>query len=406
MIYYVLWGVSFIGLILGVFWLNLLFFKEGKRVKLDELPFVSMIVPAYNEEKTIERTIRSLLNLDYPKNKLEIIVVNDESKDNTADVVKKFKNVKLINNKHKGTGKASAVNAGIKAARGEFFGVLDADSEVGKNSLKLALTYFSSKKVGCVITPVKVVETRNLYRGLQKIEYTFTALIRELMSRIDTLYYSHGVSSLFRTDLVKKIGYFDENNLTEDLEIAMRLRSKGYEIKMASKALNYTRVPETFKTLWNQRVRWYRGFLHNILKYKHVLFRKKYGTYGNFQLPLNLFSLIILALVFVLFSYEIIRRLYNWIIKVIILKWDIFTLWDLPSAKHLFLMFDVKYFFPIIIIVIINLYLYYRAHKIIKEKTKFFRLSLLIYFILFPILTMFHWVTALFQEVFKTKKKW
>src|SRR3989344_694349 len=163
------------------------------------------------------------------------------------------------------------------------------------------------------------------------------------------------------------------------------------------------RVPETFKTLWNQRVRWYRGFLHNILKYKHVLFRKKYGTYGNFQLPLNLFSLIILALVFVLFSYEIIRRLYNWIIKVIILKWDIFTLWDLPSAKHLFLMFDVKYFFPIIIIVIINLYLYYRAHKIIKEKTKFFRLSLLIYFILFPILTMFHWVTALFQEVFKTK---
>ena len=96
MIYYVLWGVSFIGLILGVFWLNLLFFKEGKRVKLDELPFVSMIVPAYNEEKTIERTIRSLLNLDYPKNKLEIIVVNDESKDNTADVVKKCNSLLIV----------------------------------------------------------------------------------------------------------------------------------------------------------------------------------------------------------------------------------------------------------------------------------------------------------------------
>tara|TARA_Y100000034_G_scaffold101914_1_gene126500 strand:+ start:1 stop:1221 length:1221 start_codon:yes stop_codon:yes gene_type:complete len=406
MIYYVLWGVSFIGLILGVFWLNLLFFKEGKRVRLKKLPFVSVIVPAYNEEKTIEKTIKSLLNLNYPRNKLEIIVVSDESTDNTVNIVKKFKRIKLINNKHKGIGKASAVNAGIRVAKGEFFGILDADSEVSKNSLRVALTYFSSEKVGGVITPIKIVNIKNLYRGLQRIEYTFTALIRELMSRINTLYYSHGVLSLLRTGLVKKLGYFDENNLTEDLEIAMRLKYNGYEMKMASKALTYTRAPGTFKELWNQRVRWYRGFMQNIVKYKHVLFKKKYGAYSNFQLPLNLFSLVVLALVFVLFSYEVIRRIYSWILKVIILKWDIFTVGDLPSAKHLFLMFDIKYVFPIIIIILINLFLYYKAHEILKEKVRFFRLSLLLYFILFPLLTMFHWVTALFHEVFKIKKKW
>src|SRR3989344_5860747 len=246
MIYFILWGVSFIGLILGVFWLNLLFFEEGKRIRLEYFPYVSIIVPAYNEEKTISRTISSILRLDYPKNKLEILVVNDESTDNTIKIVKKFRQVKLINNKHKGVGKASAVNAGIRVAKGEFFGVLDADSEVDTKALKTVLTYFSSEKVGCVITPISVIEVKNLYRGIQKIEYAFTAMIRELMSRMNTLYYSHGVLSVLRTDLIKKLGYFDEKNLTEDLEIAMRLKSEGYEIRMASRALTFTRVPGAF----------------------------------------------------------------------------------------------------------------------------------------------------------------
>lgn len=406
MIYYVLWGVSFIGLMLGIFWLNLLFFKESKRIKLKKLPYVSVIVPAHNEEDSIERTIKSLLNLDYPKNKLEIIVVNDESKDNTVNVIKKFKNIKLINNKHKGIGKASAVNKGISIAKGEFIAIVDADSGVSRNSLKNALTYFSGEKVGGVITPIKVIEVKNLYRGLQKIEYTFTAMIRELMSRVNTLYSSHGVLSLFKRDLIKKLGGFDENNLTEDLEIAMRLKANGYDIRMASNALTYTRVPSGFWDLWRQRVRWYRGFMQNIVKYKKVIFKKKYGLYGNFQLPLNLFSLAVLALVFVLFSYEVIRNLYNWTIKIIILKFEIFSIGDLPSVKHLLLMFDIKYFFPLIVVILMNLFLFYKAHKIIKEKTRFFSLTLLIYFIIYPILTMFHWVAALVQEIFSIKKKW
>ena len=160
--YYFLWIVSFIGLFLGVFWINLLFVKESKKIKMKKLPIVSVIVPAYNEEKTISRTISSLLGLNYPRGKLEVIVVDDGSTDNTVSIVKKFRNVKLIFNKHRGVGKASAVNAGLKIAKGEFLGVLDADSEAGRNSLINALEYFSSNKVGCVITPIKVVETKNL----------------------------------------------------------------------------------------------------------------------------------------------------------------------------------------------------------------------------------------------------
>ena len=406
MIYYALWFISFIGIILAVFWVQLLFFKEVKRVKLKKYPFVSVIVAAYNEEKTIGKTLKSLLALNYPKDKLEIIVVNDESKDNTVSVVKRFKNVILINNKHVGVGKASAVNAGIRVAKGEFFGVLDADSEVSRNSLKIILGHFISDNIGGVITPVKVIKKRNIYNWLQRIEYTFTVMIRELMSRINTLYYSHGVLSVFRTKLIKKIGYFDENNLTEDLEIAMRLKSKGYELVMALEALTYTNVPMTFVSLWKQRVRWYRGFLYNLKKYKGILFKKKHGAYGNFQLPLNLFSIVVLVLVFGLFLYELLRRFYNLIIKFIAIKFEIFSIGDLPSLKFMLLSIDIKYIFPIVVIILFNVYLLHKASKFIQEKRNLFSLTLLVYFILYPILTMLHWVTALYQETFSSKKKW
>ena len=408
MIYYILWTVSLIGLILGIFWLNLLFFKESKKIRLKKFVKVSVIIPAHNEEDTIGKTIKSLLKLKYPKDKLEIIVVDDESNDNTADAAKKFKQIKLINNKHRGVGKASAVNCGLKFATGEFVAIVDADSEVSENSLRNALEYFSGNKVGCVITPIKVLESGNIYNNLQKIEYSFTAMIRELMSRVNTLYYSHGVLSIFRKDLIKKLGGFDENNLTEDLEIAMRLKANGYDIRMASNALTYTRVPVTFKDLWKQRVRWYRGFMYNLIKYRKVIFKKKYGLYGNFQLPLNIFGLFILAVVFALFSYEIISKIYDWIIKIIILRFDIFhfNIENLPTLKDIILNFDVKYFFPLIVVILVNLFLFHRASKIFNQKTRFFSLTLLIYFIIYPILTMFHWVSALFQEVFNIRKKW
>ena len=268
------------------------------------------------------------------------------------------------------------------------------------------MEYFVNKNVGSVITPIKILKRRNLYNWLQQIEYTFTVVIRELMSRINTLYYSHGVLSVFRTSLIKEIGYFDENNLTEDLEIAMRLKSKGYEIIMALEALTYTNVPMTFMSLWKQRVRWYRGFLHNLKKYRKILFNKNSGAYGNFQLPLNIFSIITLVSVFVLFLYELFIRIYNWVIKFIAIKFEIFSLGELPSFKYMLLSIDVKYFFPIIVIILINLYLLNKASKFIQEKGKIFSLTLLIYFIVYPILTMFHWVAALLQELFSTKKRW
>ena len=106
--------------------------------------------------------------------------------------------------------------------------------------------------------------------------YLFAQLVRELMSKIDTLHVTPGALSLYRLDLIKRLGGFDENSLTEDYEIAMRLRYHGYTIKMAIKSISYTAVPDTFRGLWKQRVRWFRGFIETAVKYKKMFGNKVY----------------------------------------------------------------------------------------------------------------------------------
>lgn len=406
MIYYILWGLSFVGLVLGIFWLSILFINTKRKISPRKLPFVSIIVPAHNEEKTIGKTINSILNLDYPIKKIEIILVNDESRDKTVEIAKRYKQVKIINNKHRGIGKASAVNSGLRVAKGEFFGIVDADSEVSRNSLKKMMGYFSSRRTGAVISAIKVSNSGRLYTKLQKLEYSFTALARELMSRIDTLHFSHGVLSVFRTDVIKDLGYFDENNLTEDLEIAMRLKAHHYNIIMAPNAITYTNVPATFKSLWNQRIRWYRGLIHNLKKYKGIIFNPKYGFFGTFQIPINIITLVSIVLLFVLFIYQLITFIWNYAYKIYLLKFGIFSGFEIPSIKFWLLNFDVKFLFPIIIAILINIFFLYKAHKIIGEKVKFFNFLLVFYFMLYPIITMFHWIVAIFQEMAHTRKKW
>jgi len=406
MIYYLLWGLSFVGLFLGIFWINLLFFGKPKKIKFSKLPFVTIIIPGYNEEKTIAKTIRSVLDLDYPKNKLEIIVVDDNSKDNTYFIAKSFKGIKVLKNKHKGVGKSSAVNAALRIAKGEFFGIVDADSSVSKSSLKKILSYFSNEKIGGVISAIKISNKGKLYIGLQRLEYAFTVLARELMSRLGTLHFSHGVLSVFRTKLVKKLGYFDENNLTEDLEIAMRLKANMYDVIMAPDSFTYTNAPSTFKELWDQRVRWYRGLMHNLKKYHYVFFNPKYGFYGMFQIPLSFFTVFSILLVFGLFTYKLLEILWNNFVRMFVLKFEIFNGWQLPSLKFILLNIDVKFLFPVAVIILLNIYLLLKSYKLIKEKPKIFNFLLIMFFIVYPILSMFHWVAAIFHEVFKTKRRW
>ncbi|MFH1637988.1 MAG: glycosyltransferase family 2 protein [Candidatus Woesearchaeota archaeon] len=409
MIEYFLWIVSLLGLYIGVFWTQVAFMddKETSKKKIN-WPLVSFIVPAWNEESTLRKTIESLVKLDYPKK--QIIIVNDGSTDSTEEIAKalirEYKDIELINRKRSPEQftKAPALNVGLKHAKGEYVACLDSDSTVEPDSLKKLLPLFEDN-TAAVISAIKVSNPRTVFAKIQRIEYILATFVRTLMSRIDTLHITPGALSVYKTSVIKKLGGFDEENITEDYEIAMRLRYNGYTLKMQPQSISYTAVPETFKGLWDQRVRWFRGFIMTSLKYKKMFGNRKLGMMGVFQYPLNIITFSVIIIGFTLFTYEWSTSIYTIGKKLWILGLGVFDIIKTPSFTDVLMKTNIKIIFPIIISLGVGLYIYYLAHKAMKEKLRF-PLAFIIYLFLYPPLRTMHWITAVYKETFRRKRKW
>lgn len=265
----------------------ILFFDNRKKIKflpkIDKFPSVSILIPAHNEEKAISRTIKAVRGLAYPKNLFETIVIDDGSTDKTYAIAKKFKGVKVI--KKKNGGKASALNFGLRFAKGNIVGCVDADSCPKQDALLKSVPYFKDKATAAVTSYVHVRKPKNILEKLQWIEYMMIIWSRKMLEFINSVYVTPGPLSLYRKKVLIDVGGFDEKNVTEDIEIAWRLLNNGYKIKMACDAKSFTRVPSDIRKWWRQRLRWNIGGIQTTLKYKNTLFKKEFGVLGNFVLP-------------------------------------------------------------------------------------------------------------------------
>ena len=255
------------------------FFIDPKPKKY---PSVTIVVPAMNEEKSIAKTIKCLLKLDYPK-KINIVVINDGSTDNTLKIIKKFP-VKVISKK-KNQGKSKALNDALKICKTEIFGFIDAETFIEKNALKKMFGYFNDKKVGAVMPPIYVYKPTSTLEKLQQIEYVFSMMTRKVLTFINSLFVTPGCA-FYRTDLLKKIGGFDSKTMGEDLEIGLKINKHGYKIENSINTKVWTVVPNTVRKLIRQRVRWYRGIIYNTIKYRKLFFKK--SDIGMFVLPVLL----------------------------------------------------------------------------------------------------------------------
>jgi cellulose synthase/poly-beta-1,6-N-acetylglucosamine synthase-like glycosyltransferase len=414
MIQYILWGVSFISLWMSLIWLNMLVFEPSEKRKLPKnLPCVTVGIPCFNREKNIAKTVKSLSELNYPKNLIQVVIVDDCSTDGTYAEAKRLQMaypqlpIEVYQHRKNG-GKSAAVNTAISHARGELFTCLDGDTRVDPEALNHLVPHFSNPKLGAVIGQVKVDEPQNFYEKMQRVEYIISNFIRRMMSSLGTLAIAPGGAlSMFKTSILKKVGGFAEAGMTEDLEIALRLRSNGYEVQMDPQAIMYTKVPEGWNELWRQRIRWYRGFAVNHLKYRGLLFKKAYGLYGLFQMPLNVISIFLLLLTVALVGYGTISDLYETLFRSLTIKgYFINHMLDFPGFKKFFLAQNVQVALPILLGVIIGLYLIYLAHKEFNERFLKHAHHIAIYTLVAPYITSVHWVSAILHEALGTRKKW
>jgi len=411
MIQTILWAISFVGLWTAIVWLNFLYLPEPKRAKIKVLPKVTIAIPSYNEENTLAKTVQSITELDYPINKLDIIIVNDGSKDKTAEVAKslieKYKNsnIQLINQKNQGKGEA--LNNALSNAKGELFGCLDADTFIERCSLKKIVPHFNDKNVGATISLVKVDSPKNFFEKIQRIEYVCSNFFRRLMSNVATLSITPGVLSVYNAGILRKVGGFKYGAGTEDLEIALRLKSNHYDVQMEKESKTHTKVPKTWSALWTQRVRWYRGFFYNHWKYRHIFFNRKYDLFGMYQLPMSVVGIFLMLVTVGLISYSGGKDLFEFVYRSLTIDGYFWTnLLDFPTLKQAVLGHNLQVMFPIYVATVLGVYLLYIGHKQLKERMFINTHFLAIYVVAFPYVIALHWMSAIFQEVFRTKRKW
>jgi len=279
-------------------------------------PFVSFLIPAYNEEDSIENAINAILKVSYPQNKKEVIVINDGSKDNTRKIVewlmRKNHQIRLINKEN--SGKADSLNQGIKKARGELIAVTDADSYPSRDALKKMIGYFEDENVGAVTSRVLVKNKKNFLEKFQGIDYAVIAWGRKILDYVNSVYVTNGPLSLYRGKLLRQFG-FDPKNVTEDIEVTWHILSEGYKTRMSYSAEVYTSTPTKLKKWINQRVRWNLGGLQTIYKYRRFVFRTN-NLFGYFVVPYVSLAFFLALVGFFLFSRFLLKKIYFYALSV------------------------------------------------------------------------------------------
>ncbi len=239
-------------------------------------PLITIIIPAWNEEVGIIRTIKSVVQNSYPKK--EIVVINDGSTDKTGDLIRSFlSNNNNLRSKIKyysqtNGGKGSALNLGVRAATGEIIVTVDADSILSKHALTNLIPYFEDPSISAVVGNVKISLNHSLIGFLQYLEYLFGFYFKRAHAVLGAEYVFGGACAAYRATVFKRIGYFSTSNKTEDIEMSLRTRFSGFKCTYAEDVVCYTEGASTIKGLIDQRLRWKKGRFDTFIRYRRMFF--------------------------------------------------------------------------------------------------------------------------------------
>ncbi len=401
--------IIFVGLYFSIFYLLILFNSKEHIPVIKEYSEVSIAVPAYNEEKGIAKTLDSILKLNYPK-KIVCYVINDCSVDNTLKIArryeKKFPGRIIVIDKKKNGGKAEAFNSALKMIKTKYVAVIDADSEIHKNSLLKAMRYFvrdDDLRVGAVISKMRPINiSKNLLERVQVVEYMMVGLVRSLSAKIGLLHTTPGVLSVYDTKILKSLGGFDKNNMTEDFESAVRIRKAGYLVDYSYESEVYTTTPNKFGPFLKQRIRWSRGFLQTHSKHKDLFFNPKYGLYGMYQFPMNVIGPILYFLAVFSISFKLYKEFYEFIYKFLIAPGTI-EWFHFDSLNDYILGIDPQVDFLILVSFIFFTFFILASFKFYSYSMKGQRfknfLAFIVYIMFYNYIYIYVWIVSIYQEL-------
>jgi cellulose synthase/poly-beta-1,6-N-acetylglucosamine synthase-like glycosyltransferase len=242
-----------------------------------DLPRISIIIPTKNEENVIQRCLNGIMNVDYPKDKMQIIVVDGKSEDKTCQICSQFsekypQTIKVISEKTV-KGKPAALNLALPHINGEIVGVFDADSLPERDALSKVASYFNDKKLMALQGRTSSINEKDntLTRVIAMEEKAWFQALLTGREKLQLFVPLTGSCQFVRREVVDELGGWDENSLTEDVEFALRMVEKNHLIKYAPDVCSGQETPNSLGNLVKQRVRWYRGYMETAIKYGRLL---------------------------------------------------------------------------------------------------------------------------------------
>lgn len=260
--------------------------NQQSPMPVEPYPTVSVVIPAYNEEGSIGRCLDSILATNYPDEKREIIVVDDGSTDGTVAKVREYadRGVRVVSRPN---GKRhAALNYGLFCSNGEYFVMLDADSVLEKDSLRIvAGALQADPELGGVAGDVRVMNTGRLITKIQAIEYVFSInSFRRACSFFDAVPIAPGGLSGFRREALEDVGGFDIDTIVEDFDTTVQILDHGWKVRQVS-AIGITEAPFTWRDLYTQRVRWYSGGIQVVVKNRGLFMRSNSNYLHRMTFP-------------------------------------------------------------------------------------------------------------------------
>lgn len=304
--------------------------------ELHELPPISILVPAYNEGRVMERALTSLMQLEYPE--YEVLVIDDGSTDDTLEVASEWEGQRgpglfRVITKPNG-GKASALNAGIEHSYHPLIMCMDADSYLEPRTILKAARHFADPAVGAVAGNVKVENRGRIVTRLQALEYIEGLnMPRRAQGFVAAVNIVPGPVGLFRREALEEIGGYDTDTFAEDADLTLKMMAAGWRVEYEDQAIAWSEAPESWRDLTQQRYRWTRGILQALRKRKGIFLR----PFPDFPLWVSTIQLAFEALiwpamnVFAHLFFAIVALLFG--AGELILYWMILlTLLDLVAA--------------------------------------------------------------------------
>lgn len=266
--------------------------KKNRHHQDNITPLVSIIICTYNEAKTIERRILNLLESDYPAEKMEIIVSDSNSPDDTQGIVQSMINrfpdrkIKLVTEDER-RGKVSAINLGLSAASGEIAILTDSPAIFWKDTIRLVVRNFADPKVGAVSGNFMKYDptASNYQQETEWVVFSYRKMLRRFESYVDSTTWLSGELTAFRKSILPKI---PPSVIIDDAHIAMSVREQGYRVVIDEDAKYAEKRPTTYAETITIKIKSVTGSVQEIIHFRKMLFNPKYGVYGLFILPARL----------------------------------------------------------------------------------------------------------------------